>query len=106
MARFAPVYMTVYDGIVVGALTLSAATFVDDDVEDTAIGTISGMSDSGSVLTIDPPDGRVKIINDDELVVGADAAVAGDFDITVRETYPNTTIDTKDTVLTITVTAA
>ena len=46
MAKYAPVYMSVYDGqdYALVDLELSAATFEANDVEDTAIGTLSEMA--------------------------------------------------------------
>lgn len=116
MAKFAPIYMTSYDGPeydALEALQLSAATYVEESPEDTAIGTISGMADADDstlslVLETGLPDERGYVaLDDDDLVVGPNggSVEAGTFDIYVRETNPWTEAQFRDTKFTITVTS-
>lgn len=108
MAKFAPVYMTVYDGPegVLANLTLTAATFAAEAAEDTAIGTLEGMMDENSVLSlVDDNGGAVKLDGEDLVVGPTETTGAGTFNITVRETNTYGAGSPHDTVLEITVTA-
>lgn len=110
MADYVPVYMTTYDEdgpqVNLVDLTLTAATFVDNDPEDTAIGTVEDMADDRSVLSlVDDAGGKVKLV-DNELLVGGTAAEAGDFEITIREDSQYAMGSPRLTTFTITVTAA
>ena len=108
MGKFAPVYMTVYDGpdFALDDLTLTAATFAANAAEDTAIGTLEGMQEEDSVLSlVDDASGAVKLDGND-LVVGATATTeAGTLNVTVRETNIYGSNNPHDTELEITVTA-
>lgn len=88
MPKFAPVYMSVYDGAdyALVDLVLDPATFAAASPEDTAIGTLTGMAEEDSTLTlVDDAGGAVKLVGD-AIVVGPTASVAGTITITVRET--------------------
>lgn len=109
MPKYAPVYMSVYDGPegALADLVLAPATFVEASAEDTAIGSFTGMM-SGSVLSLtDDAGGKVKL-NGNDLVVGATASAAADspLAVTVRETNIYGTNNPHDTVLAVAVTAA
>jgi lysophospholipase L1-like esterase len=94
--------ITVVPHVILQDLTLAANTFVDNAVSGTVIGQINGVS-GGSTLSITPNDGRLAIDGSNRLVVGLSAASAGSFNVTIRETNGNIT---KDTAVTIVVTAA
>jgi len=102
LAKFAPVYMSVYDGVTFVDLELDALTLVDDDAEDTLIGEISGQ-DASSTLSVQVGGDKVKI-SGSNLVVGSEASVAGSLEITIRESNPNGEGLYRDTDFTLTVT--
>lgn len=105
MARYAPNYMSVYDGYTLEDLELSADTFVDNDAEDTVIGALTGMAAAGSTISVITGEGKVKI-SGSNLVVGPDANSAGSLAVSVREVNPNGEGGYHDTDFTLTVTAA
>lgn len=107
MGKYAPVYMSVYDGYdyALSALTLSAATFADDAVEDDPIGTLSEMQSEDSTLSIIAGGDNVKLDGND-LVVGGTTPAAGTFNVTVRETNIYASNSPRDTTFGITVTEA
>jgi len=108
--KYAPVYMSVYDGPEygpLGPLTLSNDEIGADAEAGDTIGTISGMADSSdSVLTlVDDGNGAV-VLDGADLKVGSAELEVGTFDVIVRETnYYTTPPNVRDTTFTITVTA-
>jgi hypothetical protein len=109
VAKYAPVYMTVYDGPE-GALVdlvLAPATFVEASAEDTAIGSLTGMMAGSELSLIDDAGGKVKL-NGSDLVVGATASAVADspLAVTVRETNLYGSNNPHDTALSVAVTAA
>lgn len=107
MAKFAPVYMTAaYDGPdhTLDDLSIDNADFDEGAAEDTAIGTLSGMAEEDSTLSIVSEDGYVKLDGND-LVVGPNGGglADGTFNATIRETNPYGVVTTHDTVIEITV---
>jgi hypothetical protein len=96
--------MSSYDGVSFEDLDLDGDTFVEDDEEGTAIGTLSGF-DPESTLSVVTGAGKVKIV-DDELQVGPDANTDGTLNISVRETNANGEGGSHDTAFALTVTAA
>lgn len=112
MAKFAPIYMSVYDGpdYSLDDLVLSAATFVENDAEDTEIGEITGFQPEDSTLSLVAGAPFVKLVHDDiedeyRLVVGATASEAGTFNVTVRESNIYAFNNPRDTTFEITVNA-
>lgn len=108
MARFAPVYMSVYDGLVtLPNLVLSdnSLAVADADPGD-IVGELSGMS-PGSTLSLTGTDANRFALSGSNLVVGATALTAGTYNVIVRET--NADADNEDgyydTAFVITVTA-
>ena len=114
MAKYAPIYMSVYDGTdyTLPDLTLDNASFEEDSVEDTAIGTFTNIAagegdTSDSTLTlVDNASGAVKLDGFDLVVGSVVTADPGTFDITVREVNAYADNTPHDTTITITVTAA
>lgn len=100
MAKFAPIYMSVYDGPEgsLDALVIDNASFAKGAAEDTPIGTLSGMMDADSVVSIVGGDGEVKL-DGDAVLVGPNAPTeAGTFSVTFRETNAygdNSPLDTE-----------
>jgi len=106
MARFAPIYMTVYDGLAtLGALTLSNdALTVATATSGSAVGDIGGVT-SESVVTIGGADAASFEVVDGELLVGDAALEAGSYEIELIETNDEATNSPSATPFTITVTA-
>ncbi|GLK49618.1 hypothetical protein GCM10017620_25910 [Brevundimonas intermedia] len=94
--------------IVLGPLTLSAATAPADAEAGTVIGLIQGKT-AGSSLSITPNDGRVALAGDDvggwNLVVGLTAISEGELLVTIRETHPDAE-GPSDNLVAITITPA
>lgn len=86
------------------ALSLSASAFTGGAAAGSMIGAITGVT-AGSTLAIVPADARVAV-SGTNLVVGALAASAGSFDVTIRETLAGATNSPRDTALSITAEAA
>lgn len=107
MTKYAPIYMSVYDGTDFSLvdLALSADTFVVGTAAGTVIGTLTNMQAEDSQLSIVETDGYAALDGDD-LVVGPTASAEGTFDVTVRETNIYGDNSPHDTTFTITVTAA
>jgi hypothetical protein len=111
MAKYAPIYMSSYDGPEYSAFTdllLSAATFEEASATGTAIGTLSGMKDAeDSLLSIVDNDGRFQL-DGAGLEVGpeGDALAVGTYEVVIRETNPWVSGQTHDTTFEIEVTAA
>jgi hypothetical protein len=115
MAKFAPVYMSAYDGAEYefDTIALSAATFVTLDAQGTAIGTISGLADGDdSSLSLVDASGNPDTTNRFQLdglglEVGSAGALlaAGDYDVIIRETNPWVQGLFQDATFEITVTA-
>ena len=72
-------------------VVLSSARYVHDVAADTVIADIGGWM-PGAVLSIDPDDGRFKIIGNQQdgfkLAKGATATAAGDVAVTIRQNFP------------------
>jgi lysophospholipase L1-like esterase len=96
-----PFVAPVEGGPALNALTLSAATFGEDDDEGDLIGVIVGKT-AGSVVQVIPADGRVAILGNN-LVVGATAASVGEFSISLRETLAGASNSPRTSPITITV---
>ena len=108
MPKYAPVYMpAAYDGpdYTLDDLVLSASGFTEGDPEDTVIGTLSGMAEDDSTLSIVETDDYVKLDGND-LVVGSESAPAGPYTVTIRETNSYGVVTTHDTEFEITVNSA
>jgi hypothetical protein len=115
MAKFAPVYMSAYDGpeYVFGTLTLSAATFVTGAAQGTAIGNIGARANADdSALSLVTSTGAPDTTNRFQfdgvgLEVGSagGALTAGTHTVIVRETNPWVQGEYQDKSFTITVTA-
>lgn len=109
MAKYAPIYMTIYDGAEYALvdLALSAATFVNGAAAGTDIGTLSGMSDTDSTLSIVETDNRFQLnVDGVTLEVGSagTALAAGTYPVTIRETNSWADPSFHDTAFEITVT--
>lgn len=105
MAKYAPNYMSVYDGpdYALSALTLSANTMAANAAENTVVGNIVGAQTEDSVLTLANDDGgRFKLVGL-SVRAGATASGAGTRTIVVRETNPYGSNSPRDTSLNITV---
>ena len=96
----------VLDGATLNALALSDTVLAEDSAEGDVIGILSGMT-AGSTLSISPADARVAL-QGANLVTGSQAAQAGTFQITVRETLADSPNSPRDTqfLLTVEATAA
>lgn len=115
MGKFAPVYMSVYDGpdFALVDLTLDSSNFTESSAEDTAIGTFQEIAGDGvgdtndSTLTLVDNNSDAVKLDGFDLVVGPTASVgAGTFNITVRETNIYGNNNPHDTVVEITVDGA
>lgn len=108
MAKFAPVYMSVYDGPegVLEDLVLSPATFVENSAEDAAIGTFTGMMDASSTISLSDDGGGAVKLDGDDLVVGATPTAVGTLNIKVTETNVYGANSPHETEIAITVTGA
>lgn len=97
MARFAPVYMTVYDGLI----TLAELELSNDEVDVSdgeadpgdVVGVISGVK-PGSTLSLTGTNADRFAIVGSNLVVGATALTADTYNVNVRET--NADADNED----------
>lgn len=106
MSKYAPLYMTkAYDGPegTLVDLTLGTPTFVHASAEDTAIGTLTGMLDGVSTLSlVNDVSGKVKLVGN-ALVVGPTSASAATIHPVVRETNAWGVVTTHDTTLDVVV---
>lgn len=107
MAKFAPTYMSVYDGVDLAALTLDDSTFAAADAVGVTIGNIVGKTAGSTLSYYDPDDDDYVTIDALALKVaaGGAAASAGTIDIIIRETHPNSDPGYRDTPFTLTITA-
>lgn len=106
MAKYAPVYMTVYDGIdiILEDLDLDTNEVALASPQNTPVGNILNATD-GSTLSMTVTDGgRFKLVGS-QVQVGATALTGGNRNVTVRETLSGAENNPHDTVLTIAVTA-
>lgn len=88
------------------ALTLSAASIVENSASATVVGAINGRT-AGSTLTLTDTAGSRFAISGTDIVAGAtstDYEAATSHNITIRETLAGATNTPRDTTLTITVT--
>jgi len=90
--------------VVLGALSLSAASFTEGDAEGTFIGAIIGKT-TGSTLALNPADSHIKITGTN-LLVGSTSSTDGTLDITIRETLTGASNTPKDTAFSLTIAAA
>lgn len=106
MAKYAPIYMSVYDGpdFVLGNLTLSTLTFEDSAQVGDVIATIDGMAETDSTLEI-IEGGDAFEIDGDELKLKA-VQSAGTITLKIQETNNYATNSPKVTEFSIEVTAA
>lgn len=102
MGQYAPVYMTVYDGITLGVIGSSDVSFPSTDPAGTVIGAITGKTE-GSALEITVGGANVAIVGTN-FVVGATPPAAGPLAVTVRETKADADNSPVDTVINFTVT--
>lgn len=92
------------DDVTLSALTLSSSAFTAGAASGTVIGAITGRT-TGSTLSVVPADARVAI-SGANLVVGTTPAVAGSFDVTLRETLAGAINSPRDTVVSLAVNSA
>lgn len=94
MGDFAPTYMTTYDidgpDVTLGALNLSAATFVHGVAEGTAIGNITGgaggiAAGKSTYSLVSPTDGTIKIVGSALQAGGTPMAAAGTIQAVIQE---------------------
>lgn len=110
MAKFAPIYMTVYDGNV----TLVDLVLSNDEVDISdgeadpgdVVGVISGQQ-TGSTLSLTGTDAARFAIVGSNLTVGGSALTADTYDINIRETNPDASNEDEyhETAFTITAVA-